>query len=83
MHLTFLSLTSSVPQVRALVELDRSSSSESASACCSVAAFALIGLFSGVSTAVAVPACWNSFVQGIGLLSQKRFARYLKFSCAV
>ena len=62
-----------------MVELDRSSTSEFACASCSMAASALVGLFSGVSAAVAVPARWSSFARGIGSLSWKRFARYLKF----
>ena len=72
-----------MPQVERSLVVDRSSSSSFAFACHSVAVFALVGLFSGVSATVAVPAHWNSFAQGIGSLSWKRFMRYLKISCMV
>ena len=76
LHLVFLLSMSLVPQVRSLVGLDRSSSSIFAFACCSVAAFMLVGLFSGFSTTAAVLVHWNSFAQGIGSLLWKHFARY-------
>ena len=82
-HLAFPPSMSSVPRVRSLVGLDRSSSYVIAFACRSVAAFALVGLFSDVSAAAAVPVHWSSFVQGIGSLSRNHFARNLKFLCVV
>ena len=85
---------SSMPRVERSLVRGRSSSSCFVFACLSMAAFSLIGLSfhfseSALMSSAAALACStlgsDFFARGstIGSLSRKRFARYLKISCAV